>query len=472
MDKSKLIIEFKKIKDSMDGLENMMMAHVSSLSERLSESDGSEDSSSKFLSEEDINGVTQLVYEYLDEYFQNDTLTMSSPNFYQILIEDITNITFEVLLDANLCQEYHYDDVIELVDEIYDSYREFNTVPERSYAMMNYQNPELNEDILSELTQKIQLLSEMPQPQQRTKEWYEFRHGLISASNIWKAFGSDAQKNSLIYEKCCPLIDNTTKETHYVNTESPMHWGVKYEPVTVMIYEDMFNTEVGEFGCIQHAEYPFIGASPDGINIDPTNEIYGRMVEIKNVVNRELTGIPKEDYWIQTQVQMETCDLNECDFIETKCMEYHDESSFYEDNSRDYKGVILHFIDNINEYSSPTYAYMPFSVELNKDSIEGWIQKEKSKYSLENKALMNVAYWYLEDYSCVVIKRNKQWFDKALPIVKDIWNTILKERIEGYEHRAAKKRSPSIVLTSEDGNTKNIKTDNHKSGLCLVKLDF
>jgi hypothetical protein len=251
-----------------------------------------------------------------------------------------------------------------------------------------------------------------------------------------------------------------------------MHWGVKYEPITVMIYEDMFNTEVGEFGCIQHSEYPFIGASPDGINIDPTSNIYGRMVEIKNVVNRELTGIPKEDYWIQTQVQMETCDLDECDFIETKCMEYQDEKSFYEDETRDYKGVILHFIENGNEYCSPTYSYMPLSIEVNKVTIEDWIQKEKQKNSLENKALLNIAYWYLEEYSCVVIKRNKLWFDKALPLVKDIWNTILKERIDGYEHRAAKKRSPSIVLASEDGNTKNIKTDNHKSGLCLVKLDF
>ena len=92
--------------------------------------------------------------------------------------------------------------------------------------------------------------------------------------------------------------------------------------------------------------------------------------------------------------------------------------------------------------------------------------------SQENKVILNIIYWYLDEYSCVVIKRNRFWFSKALPIVKDIWNTILKERVEGYEHRAAKKRSPSIVLASEDGDTKHIRTDSQKNSICLVKLDF
>lgn len=37
----------------------------------------------------------------------------------------------------------------------------------------------------------------------------------------------------------------------------------------------------------------FLGASPDGINIEPNSEKYGVMLEIKNIVNREITGIPK-----------------------------------------------------------------------------------------------------------------------------------------------------------------------------------
>ena len=35
-----------------------------------------------------------------------------------------------------------------------------------------------------------------------------------------------------------------------------------------MHYEFDFNTKVGEFGCKAHVNYPFLRASPDGINID------------------------------------------------------------------------------------------------------------------------------------------------------------------------------------------------------------
>ena len=60
---------------------------------------------------------------------------------------------------------------------------------------------------------------------------------------------------------------------------------------------------------------------------------YGRMLEIKNPFSRKITGIPKFEYWIQMQIQMETCDFNECDFLETKFVEYNSEQEFIEDGS-------------------------------------------------------------------------------------------------------------------------------------------
>ena len=78
------------------------------------------------------------------------------------------------------------------------------------------------------------------------------------------------------------------------------------------------NTKIGEFGCIKHDKYNFIGASPDGINLPRKDESFGRDAPRNCVVNRDITGIPKEDYWIQTHLQMETCDLEYCDFLETR----------------------------------------------------------------------------------------------------------------------------------------------------------
>ena len=110
-----------------------------------------------------------------------------------------------------------------------------------------------------------------------------------------------------------------------------MHWGQKYEPVSVMYYETTFSTKVAEYGCIQHNNYKFLGASPDGIVSDPLLPRFGRMLEIKNIVNRDIDGIPKKEYWIQMQLQMETCDLNECDFLETRFIEYDSYAYFKAD---------------------------------------------------------------------------------------------------------------------------------------------
>ena len=64
--------------------------------------------------------------------------------------------------------------------------------------------------------------------------------------------------------------------------------------------------------------------------MDNKNDRYGRMLEIKNIVNRDITGIPKKAYWVQMQLQMEVCDLEECDFLETRFKEYDNEQAFLE----------------------------------------------------------------------------------------------------------------------------------------------
>lgn len=223
------------------------------------------------------------------------------------------------------------------------------------------------------------------------------------------------------------------------NINSPFHNGHKYEPLSIMIYENWFNTKIAEVGAIKHVKYPFLRASPDGINIDPKNSRYGRALEIKNPVNRELTGIPKKDYWIQMQLQMEVWDLEECDFLETTFKEYENEEEYLKDGikfneteNNKMKGVIVRFYDG----NEPVYKYPP--LDLNKKEFEEWYDKiieEDNKLSwIEN------IYWYMENYSLVLVPRNKKWFNYVLPELQDIWNTILKERKTGYSHRKPNKK--------------------------------
>jgi hypothetical protein len=424
------------------------------------------------MTEDDFSEVTQSILELIDEYMMDEILHLSSPYFYTTMQETISGFIHDELLTFDVCDgsDETYGEITEIVEVVMDVYLSFtkHIVPKRQEPYTYHIDRIVDID---RLTSHIKYLQNIIQPAQKSKEWYEFRSNLISASNLWKVFGTEAQCNSLIYEKCQPSTSNPYMQ---MSTDSAMHWGNKYEPVTVMVYEDMFSTMVGEFGCIQHSKHPFIGASPDGINIDPTNHLFGRMLEIKNIVNREITGIPKEEYWVQTQIQMEVCDLDECDFMETRFLEYPSADEFYGDLDnvdREYRGVILHFIEkDLKVGSMPIYKYMPFSVALNKESIDEWTDMMRQQNRANGLVLFTTIYWYLEEYSCVLIQRNRRWFASAVSKIEEVWRIIEKERVEGFEHRNSKKKI-SIKMSTDLSNSYMIQNMPLQNSICLVKLD-
>jgi len=278
----------------------------------------------------------------------------------------------------------------------------------------------------------IVALENVPQPDQKTSEWYLFRHEHITASNAWKAMSSQANKNQLIYEKCLPM--NTEKFKPTLN-ENSLTWGHKYEPLSTKMYELKMKTQVKEFGCIEHPVYKFLAASPDGIVVGENN--YGRMLEIKNVVSRVIDGSPKKEYYVQMQLQMEVCNLDECDFVETKFIEYDGYQQFVEDETDTDKGIISVFIED-NKF---IYEYMPFG-----SNMDEWITDQKETES--RKWFKNI-YWKLDVFSCVLVKRNKEWFSIAINYLEDLWKIICEERQTGeFIKRAPKKRSQTNIPIS------------------------
>ena len=371
----------------------------------------------------------------LTEYINNNINDIIYPDFDKKLnnyVYKLHLLQLGHLYDMNIkCRvEYKiYELIKQIKAQIYTT-----LIPPRSYKYSFVRNIIPN---IEHLTEKINLLKEIPQPDQRTEEWYIFRHNLLTASSLWKVMKSEATRNQLIYEKCKPY-------NIYSNTpiNSPLHWGQKYEPVSVELYKKLYNTEISDFGCIKHPKYSFIGASPDGINSDKNNARYGRMLEIKNIFNREITGIPKFEYWIQMQIQMETCDLNECDFLETKFTEYDSEEAFNNDGNFTYtednklKGRIIHFSLNGKIH----YEYAP--LYITKEEYDIW-----EKYTLDknsDKEWIQNLFWKLEKYSNILVLRNKLWFNNILPQIDNLWNIITNERLTGFEHRAPNKRKRSV----------------------------
>lgn len=432
------------------------------------------------LTDDEFEEMETYVSDLIDDYLQTEIIQMSKPDFHDIMVRDLSELAYDHLCDVGICQPDDEDEVEEVVSEMCVNYFESvsDVIPKRSSGPTTVSSSSLSEIELETLRNKIQELQNVYQPKQKTPEWYEFRSNLLTASNIWKALSSEAQQNSLIYEKCKPHEVYGTG-----NVNSSLHWGVKYEPVTVQIYEDMYQTKVGDFGCIVHPMYSFIGASPDGINILETSPRYGRMLEIKNIVNREINGIPKEEYWVQMQVQMETCDLDECDFMETRikevtASEFHD--SVPEQSEEDtpetpsYKGVILWFNKKVTDLAhidyTPYYIYSPIGMDLSPESIESWKQEKKMEMR-EEYTHHDTIYWKLDEMSCVLVKRNKLWFDAAVPQIQKLWKTVEYEKVNGYDHRMPKKKVvPRVEVMHDSFDHQIIYNMPTMHGLSVVKI--
>lgn len=439
--------------------------------------------------------LIEYVLEIINDYVEENTNIIADPDFDEIIYEDISDIIYEQY-ENYLYSEYYFtynetveDDLNDIIDFAFEIFY-ICFIPERSIDTNNAisTNTETSKSTKNkeDITKIITYLKSKPQPEQRTCEWYEFRHNLITASNAYKAFESESMKNQLIYEKCQPVktasgsSEMQQKHNNQVNVNTPFHWGQKYEPVSVLLYEYIYNTKVGDFGCIQHDKYSFLGASPDGINIDPNNEKYGIMLEIKNIVNRVITGIPKKEYWVQTQLQMETCDLDECDFLETRFIEYENENAFLTDTTNqsnhpdstpdnqniektakgEYKGIIMYFA---NKDGNPFYVYKPMSIKTYID-FEKWEETEMQRLESIGYNWIKNLYWRIDCFSCVLIKRNIKWFNENLHFLEELWKTVEYERVHGYQHRAPR---------SNKKQTKNyIESSTTCKSICLIKLNY
>ena len=400
-----------------------------------------------YITEHDKDELFESICLLLEAYIKVNIEQYIQPNFHSRIVKDITITivsTFNAVLldiDTELINQY-IEKGLELI------YRHISPPRSNGNTFIRIKPN------VEKIRNKIFYLQNVLQPEQRTQEWYEFRYNHLTASNMWKIFISDSTRNQLIYEKCQPL--NTDKYNNNVSFESPMHWGQKYEPLSIMLYEAIYSAKVSDFGCIPHKTIECIAASPDGIVTDETSSRYGRMLEVKNIVNREINGIPKMEYWVQMQLQMEVCELNECDFLETRFIEYESKDAFDADvlpqadvlpdadvlpgnlsTNPKYKGMMILFI---NDNGKPIYEYAPLNICNSEKAMDDW-QEEMMEKNKTFSWMKNI-YWKLDQLSCVLVLRNKLWFSAVIPQIKEIWKTIEREKVEGYSHREPKKNNP------------------------------
>ena len=412
----------------------------------------------EFLSESTQQDITEAVQDIIEDYIETNALLFSKKDYISIIVDHVSSY---VDIIAEQEEWYNNEGLHEWIEQICIDTLEVFSIPHRENSP--YRPHEIDNETISRILEQI---NRKPVQKQRTMEWHMVRKNLFSASNIWKLFGTPSQYNSIIYEKCKELTIYKTEGD--VLAPNARNWGIKYEPITAMIYEDKNKTIVKtDYGCIPHETLP-VGASPDGIVCDKSSDKYGHMVEIKNIYNREIDGIPSEEYWIQMQTQLEVCGLEICDFVETRIKEYETYEEFCADESSEYKGISLFFIPRTMDNGHEShFEYMPLIIRNCDEYRKGWvnhtIEEKKDQY-----VLYNTSYWYLHQYSCVEILRNDMWFSSAVPIIKESWDVVIKEREEGSEHRAPQKRN-----TQSSSNNETIMANGCPSAAIIhvVKLD-
>ena len=300
-----------------------------------------------------------------------------------------------------------------------------------------------------ETIKKLENLKKLVLPEQRSKEWYEIREGLLTASSLADSIGKGhfTTRDQL-------LINKTSDKKPEFGINPIMEWGVKYEPVATEFYEKMNCLNIVEFGLIPHPTLSVFGASPDGIcDTDSPPRYVGRMLEIKCPPKRKFTDEVPLHYWMQMQGQLEVCDLEECDFLQVKIEEYSSLKEYIEDTTDTPgltklgkpKGMVVSF--KIQELGKTNYSlhyeYSPWAID--DESLAVWkdviINKTLANYLEEADICCSVLcekYWFISRYECTLVRRDREWWFSVVPDIIKFWDEVVYYRKNGNEEVQAK----------------------------------
>ena len=194
--------------------------------------------------------------------------------------------------------------------------------------------------------------------EQRSQEWLDQREQMITASDVASAIGENR------YESIDSFVKKKVLRTKWAGNAATAH-GTALEPMVRDMYDQRTGRKSHEIGLVQHREYPWLGASPDGVTED------GLLIEIKCPLTRKIEKKVPSYYLPQVQLQLEITDLEECDFIQ----------------------------------------YRPEEMKTAQEGDEILTRITKP-----------------EEFVVIRVKRDREWFAKNLPAMRIAWDRIVKGR--------------------------------------------
>jgi len=268
---------------------------------------------------------------------------------------------------------------------------------------------------------------------QRSDSWHLRRSEMMTASEITKAFktASPSARKELLMRKL-----EGSKSGAESGPIAACVWGTQFEPLAKEIYGDIQGgAEIVDTTCVVHPIFKFLGASPDGIVLtkDKLDYRWGKLVEFKCPISRKFTQdtpIP-DSYYHQMQMQMECCNIDECDYVE---MQFKT-SGRTEWNTSDspYKGVMVIYDDG-------KVVYKP--KDEDPDTWKAGIEGDEHR----------IVWWYLGNIRIQNVPRDPRWLSDHIQEFKEFWDMVLDcrrnpSRIEHYIPPTAPRDDPSSTLS-------------------------
>lgn len=348
-----------------------------------------------------------------------------------------------------------------------DKFLIYNVMKYINNIYINFKYIEDRIELLKKNIDTLEKLKKIPQIKQRSLEWYEARKNMITASDMAEALnkGKFGTQKNLIIKKVTNLVNvsDLNKNNNKKEYIAPLQWGIKYEDVACNIYKLKNYVDINEFGLLKHhnKDITYFGASPDGIS-----EL-GIMLEIKCPYKRKIDGNIPEQYYYQIQGQLDVCNLDECDYLECKFVEYNSENDFLNDRAhheltleninsftQDYreKGIIICY-KNVDE-DKMDYKYLYSNLKDTEEDMISWKKNQIKKFDIDIDYEIN--YWKLDTYEVQRVKKDKIFIKEKLQQVKKVWDKILYysniDNIEDYKKDILLSKKSKIIDFNQNKN--------------------
>lgn len=291
---------------------------------------------------------------------------------------------------------------------------------------------------------KTYALMQRPQTAQRTADWYSEFKRCLTASELFKVFGSVRERGVLVMQKAgkIELPGRSSSAVVLRQNMSPFDWGICFEPVVKQILEAHWEAIIHDVGRFVHLKETRLAASPDGLIIRSLKnpEMGGHLLEIKCPKSRTIgLKIPME-YFYQMQHQLEVTGVRACEYVEAK-FEFIDKATFNKAESKAWFGnvaVVGSFDEASADWLPSKYAYGPIG------NLE-WIPD----LGLNEKTL-EINSWACEKIHHERVHRDEAWFASLMPKIEEFWADIEKAKNGEFVLPESSRKKKAVCMIEDE----------------------